>query len=96
MACKIKWSLEAADQLEETCNYIARDSKVYASIFAKRVISIVESVSLFPKSGRVVPEYNNKTIREKIFGSYRIIYRLKGELVEIIAIYHGARFIEEV
>jgi len=44
----------------------------------------------------LVPEYANKNLREKIYGNYRIIYRLKEDSVEIVAIFHGSRLIENV
>ncbi len=40
------------------------------------------------------PEINDPEIREILFGSYRIVYRVKGELVEILTIYHGARLLD--
>jgi len=48
MAFKIKWSPRAASNLEEICNYIAKDSEYYASLFAKKVNSIVNSIPQFP------------------------------------------------
>ncbi len=91
MADKIRWSPRASNDLEDICNYIARDSKQYAAIFVRNIFQIIKHIPDFPKSGRVVPEYNNENIREKIFGNYRIVYRLKDECVEIVAIHHGAR-----
>jgi plasmid stabilization system protein ParE len=49
-----------------------------------------------PKLGRIVPEYNDKNLREKIYGNYRIIYRIKPEVIEIAAICHGARLLENM
>jgi toxin ParE1/3/4 len=91
MALKIKWSPRAASNLEEICNYIAKDSEYYAILFAKKITNIVKAISQFPKSGRIVPEYNDENLRERIYGNYRIVYRLKGDIVEIVAICHGAR-----
>jgi toxin ParE1/3/4 len=91
MAYQIRWSLRAANNLEEICNYIAKDSEYYAAFFAKKVNAIIKSLVQFPKSGRVVPEYDNMNLREKIFENYRIVYRLKEEYIEIVAICHGAR-----
>ena len=91
MAEKIRWSPRAADDLEDICNYIARDSERYAAIFAGNIFQIINHIPDFPNSGRIVPEYKNESLREKIFGNYRIVYRLKNEDVEIVAIHHGAR-----
>lgn len=84
MDYSLKWSPRAALHFEEICDYIARDSKYYSALFAKRIISIVKSIPHFPKAGRIVPEYNDE--------NYRIVYRIKSEvIIEIVAICHGAR-----
>jgi plasmid stabilization system protein ParE len=95
MAYNIRWSPRAASHFEEICDYIARDSKYYAALFAKKVLSIVKSVPQFPKSVRVVPEYNDENLREKLYENYRIVYRIKEEVIEIVAICHGARPLEK-
>lgn len=94
MAYKIIWSPRAASNLEDICEYIARDSKYYAALFAKRIIAIVKNIPEFPKSGRIVPEYNNENLREKIYKNYRIIYRVKRDLFEIVAICHSAKSLD--
>ena len=96
MAVKIKWSPRAASNLEEICNYIAEDSEYYAILFAKKVTAIVKAIPQFPKSGRIVPEYEDENLREKIYENYRIVYRLKGEYIEIVAICHGMRLLENI
>ena len=47
----------------------------------------------FPEMGRRVPEVDSPDIREIIYRSYRIFYRLKPEhsLVEVIRFWHAAR-----
>ena len=96
MALKIKWSPRAASNLEETCDYIAKDSEYYAILFAKKVTTLVKAIPQFPKSGRIVPEYDDENLREKIYEGYRIVYRLKSDLVEIVAICHGAKPLEPI
>jgi len=94
MAYKIIWSPRAASNLEDICEYIARDSKYYAALFAKRIIAIVKNIPEFPNSGRIVPEYNNENLREKIYKNYRIIYRVKHDFIEIVAICHSAKSLD--
>lgn len=93
MAYKIRWSPRAVVHLQEICGFIAKDSEYYAAFFAKKVMAIVESLVEFPKSGRIVPEYQNENLRERIFGNYRIVYRLKDGAIEIAAISHAARLL---
>lgn len=96
MDYSLKWSPRAALHFEEICDYIARDSKYYSALFAKRIISIVKSIPQFPKAGRIVPEYNDENLREKIYENYRIVYRIKSEVIEIVAICHGARPLKNI
>lgn len=96
MDLPIRWAPRAASHLEQICEYISQDSETYARIFAKKVLSIVEGIASFPKMGRVVPEYNDPNLRERIYGNYRIVYRLKNGISEIAAICHGAQFLEKV
>lgn len=91
MACKIKWSPRSASQFEDICNYIAKDSEYYASLFAKRVTAIVKTIPQFPNAGRIVPEYGDENIREKIYENYRIVYRIKEAFIEIVATCHGSK-----
>ncbi len=94
MAYKIKWSPRAASNFEDICNYIGKDSKYYASLFAKKVNALIKAIPQFPKAGRIVPEYGDENIREKIYENYRIVYRLKEGFVEIVAICHGAKLLD--
>lgn len=91
---EVKWTQQAADDLESITNFIAKDSVHYASLFAVDIIEAVERLDTFSRAGRIVLEKNKPAIREIIFGNYRIIYRLKNEAVEILTIYHGSRLLD--
>lgn len=94
MAYSLKWSPRAVAHFEGICDYISKDSTYYAVLFARKIVAIVKSIPQFPKSGRVVPEYNDENLREKLYGNYRIVYRIKEEVIEIAAICHGARLLK--
>jgi toxin ParE1/3/4 len=49
-----------------------------------------QQIAELPFSGRKVPEYDVDQIREVIEGSFRIIYHLKSEQVDVLAVIHGA------
>ena len=53
-----------------------------------------EQIANFPFSGRLVPEFETEQLREVIEGSYRIIYYIKPEQIDVIAVLHAARNIE--
>ena len=93
---KLIWSSEAADDLEEICEYISKDSEYYARLFAQRIILLVERIADFPMAGRIVPEYQWNDLRERVFQNYRIVYRIKPDAVEIVTIVHVARLFPRV
>jgi plasmid stabilization system protein ParE len=92
---KLRWSLQAADDLEEACEYIARDSPQYARLFAQRVIQILKAMAREKLPGSKVPEYHREEIRERLLHSYRIIVRVrrKQRVLEVVRIFHGARLL---
>ena len=90
---RIVWSPKSLKNLEEIAEFISHNSPFYAPTFVKKIIGSVERLAEFPLSGRVVPEFNIKEIREVIFHNYRIVYRIKGDTLEIILVTHGAKII---
>jgi plasmid stabilization system protein ParE len=52
MAKKIRWSPKAADSFEEISNFIVKDSEHYASVFAKKINSLIKNIALFPQADR--------------------------------------------
>jgi plasmid stabilization system protein ParE len=87
----IRWSPQAADDLEAVRNFIARDSAHYAKLVVQRIVAAIEVLATSPEMGRVVPELRNPEVREIIVGAYRIVYRYQRGMVEISTIFHGSR-----
>lgn len=77
-----------------TRSVAARDAPRYATLFAERVFQATDRLAQFSRVGRVVPEVGRDDIREVIVQSYRVIYRLLPDEVEILTIHHGARPLE--
>ncbi len=92
---KIKWSPKAIKDLRSIVHFIAQDKKQAALKWAQSLQLKVSKLSKFPQLGHMVPEVNRKEIREIIFGSYRIIYKLGNE-ISILTLFHGAKGFEEV
>lgn len=91
---EVRWTPQGADDLEAITEYIAEDSPHYANLFVMDVFAAVERIGDFPHSGRVVQETRDQSLREIVLGNYRIIYRVKTDLVEILTVYHGARLLD--
>ncbi|NCS20061.1 MAG: type II toxin-antitoxin system RelE/ParE family toxin [Microcystis aeruginosa G11-06] len=75
-------------------NYISQNSPQYAQRLVERLTRRSEQIANFPFSGRIVPEFETEQLREVIEGSYRIIYYIKPEQIDVIAVLHAARNIE--
>ncbi|MEH2207368.1 MAG: type II toxin-antitoxin system RelE/ParE family toxin [Nostoc sp.] len=56
-----------------------------------RITKRSQQLANFPLSGRIVPEFETEQIREVIEGSYRIIYYIKPEQIDVLAVIHGAQ-----
>jgi toxin ParE1/3/4 len=89
----IRWTDQAAEDLESIANFIARDSESYAKMFVSKIMNSLEQVKAFPMSGRIVPEFKKENVREVILGSYRIIYRVKDDIAELLTIHHSAQLL---
>ena len=76
---KIIWSELALDDLKNIYDYISKDSIIYANRVIEKIILRIDQLENFPKSGRVVPELNNNSIRELIQNNYRIIYKVTAQ-----------------
>lgn len=88
---ELVWSPQALRDLEGIRAFIALDSPRYADLTVRRVVAAVERLTLFPESGRIVPERNSPDIREVIVGAYRVVYRHKTGLVEVATVFRGSR-----
>lgn len=87
----VKWTTPAKLDLKQIHDYIARDSKFYAQKVSLEIVEKTEKLKIFPEIGRVVPEIGDPNIRELIIYSYRIIYEVFPDKVEILALIHGKR-----
>ncbi len=91
---RVEWSDHARDDLDEFVRYISRDSAFYARRFAERVVLAARRLQDFPESGRMIPEAEDKTLREIIVQGYRLMYRLEPDRMLVLAVMHGSRNIE--
>lgn len=75
--------------------YIRQDNPRAAVQFRERVGTVLRRLEDFPNSGRVVPEFPELPYREVVISPYRFFYRVKGEIVWIVAVWHGAQLPEQ-
>jgi len=91
----VEWTENAISHLNNVYEYIAQDSTFYAKRTVDKITRRSEQIAVFPFSGRKVPEYNTEDIREIIEYPYRIIYRIKPDVIDIIAVIHSAMLLPE-
>lgn len=85
------WAPSALDDIDSIAEYIARDSVDQAALFVTRIFEITDRLQAFPLSGRVLPEIGDKSCREIIYGTYRIMYRVEDNDIWITGVVHGTR-----
>ncbi len=93
MGRKVIISPSAEADLSDIVGYVARHNPEAALKLGNRLIERCELLGLYPEIGRTVPEFRRPDIRELVYRSYRIIYRVReGEtILEIVRIWHAAR-----
>ena len=94
---KVRWTDFALENLIAIGDYIEKDSYFYAQRVVNSLFNSVDILEQHPLAGRVVPEFGNRSIRELIRGSYRIVYKLVSEIdIDIITVHHSARLLRNL
>jgi toxin ParE1/3/4 len=88
---EVIWSEGALRDLEHIRDYITQDNPAYASVFVERLLKTTRHLPQFPLSGRLMPEAKNPNIREVLYQSYRVVYRLNQNRIEVVMAVHGSR-----
>jgi toxin ParE1/3/4 len=87
---EVRWSPEAADDLERIVLRVLQDDPQAAKRIADAIYQRCADLRLFPNRGR---RGRVAGTRELVLAPppFIIVYRLKTEVVEIARIYHGAQ-----
>lgn len=89
---QVVWTDPALERVDEIAVYIAQDDPDAADRWTLALFDAVERLTDFPESGRMVPEVGTRSVRELIFGAYRVFYRV-GSAVEVLSVRHGSQLI---
>jgi len=84
----IRWTTEAADQLEAAIKRIQQYKAPAGREVAQAIIDRVEQPAEFPGIGR---PGEMKGTRELVSPPYVVVYRYTEEIVEVLYIWHGAQ-----
>jgi addiction module RelE/StbE family toxin len=85
----VTFTRAARNDLTNIRRYIGRDSPQAASRMAVELVAACDRLELFPERGRpgVIP----KTRELTTVWPYVIVYRVSGQTIEILRIWHGAQ-----
>jgi len=96
---KVRWAEAAVEDMEEILGYISADSPVAAEGMLARLRDRAGALTSSPRRGRVVPELSRFGIRgwrELVVGSYRIVYRIAGKDVWVLAVLDSRRDLQDL
>ena len=93
---RVHWTQNAIDALVNIYEHIALNSGIYAKQMVDRITSRSEQIAAHPFSGRKVRQYDAEDIREIIEKPYRIIYRIKPDQIDVLAVVHGAQLSPDI
>ena len=88
---RLRWSPRSVDDLEAIRGFIARDSSQYADLVIQRIVAAADRLTQFPEIGRIVPEVGEPRLRELVVRPFRVVYRLRPELVEVVTVFRSSR-----
>lgn len=88
---KVHWTNTARNHLSAIFNYVAQHSPQYGQQIVDRLTRKSQQMAQFPMAGRVVPEINRGQIREIVEGPYRIIYFIRPDRIDVLAVIHGSQ-----
>jgi toxin ParE1/3/4 len=88
---KVRFTPGARAQFLAALAYIRADNPAAALDLRLRAGESLGRLARFPESGRVVPEFPDLPFREVVLAPYRFFYRVKGDAVWIVAVWHAAQ-----
>lgn len=87
----IRLTPPARAQLLAAVAYIQADRPAAARDFRTRVEAALLRLVDFPASGRVIPEFDSLGFREVLVDSYRLFYRVQGDVIWVVGVWHDAQ-----
>lgn len=88
---KVQWTRLAPRRADEAAAYIAGDSPRAASRWLSGLRDAVRRLEHFPQSGRAAVETDRSDLREILYGSCRVVYRVEPGFVRILTVRHLRR-----
>jgi toxin ParE1/3/4 len=80
-------------------DFISRKDTINADKALERLERRIQSLELIPERGRIVPElhwHGISTVREVFEEPWRVLYRIGGDSVVVVAVYDRRRRLDDV
>ena len=87
----LRFTPAARRQFLDALAYIALDNPPAAIRYRDRAEKALRNLERFPRSGRRLPEFPELPPREVIVRPYRFFYRIRANVVWVVAVWHGAQ-----
>jgi addiction module RelE/StbE family toxin len=86
---RVRWTTDAADDLERICDYVARERPEAARRIALDMLRAIEDLRAFPNRGR--PGRVQGTRELVLTRPFLAVYEVREEEVQVLRILHAAR-----
>ena len=96
---RVVWSEAAVRDLEDIASFVARDAPLDAGRLLARLEARASSPVAHPRRGGLVPEllrFGLKAWRELVVRPHRLVHRIAGRTVVVLAVFDARRDLEEV
>jgi plasmid stabilization system protein ParE len=90
---RVLWTQRSIEDLRAIGRYIAEDDPRAARQWVERLRRRAIEAAATPKAGRRVPEVEREDIREVLLRSYRIVYRVVRDGIEVLTVFEGHRLL---
>lgn len=91
---KLRWTDRARRDLLAIGRYIAQDNPVAARRWVERLQARARQAATMPMAGRVVPELRRDDVREVFVRTYRIVYRVREDTIDVLTVFEGHRLFD--
>jgi len=100
MSYRVRWTETALRDLEAILDYVhAEHGVVFSKRLHDRLLPAIDGLRGMPERCRVVPELKAigvRAYRELLEGPYRVVFRVRGREVVVLAALDGRRDLEEL
>lgn len=96
---RVEWAEVAVRDLEESATFLALDSPPDAERGVGRIEQRAATLETSPARGRVVPDlarFQMRTWRQLVIRPYRLVYRIEGDTVVVLAVFDARRDLEDL